>query len=103
VERIEDTKQARRAARERVGAYHEQELARLLERVEEAIERYKRGELDVFDVDDLIHHYKKAAQKLWAFCWGSGGSHLLTIARLLDDSEFAPAGDWWEQAERRPR
>jgi hypothetical protein len=104
VEHVEDTKQARREARERVGAYYEAELGRLLDRVAEAIDRYRRGELDVYEVDDLIHHYKQATRKLWSFCWGNGGgSHTLTVARLLDDPELGPAGDWWEQAERRRR
>ena len=104
MQQFEDTKQGRRAAREQVGAYYEQELARLLEHVDDAIARYKREELDVHDVDELIHQYHKASQKLWSFCWGQGGgSHALFVARLLDDPELGPAGDWWERAERRRR
>jgi hypothetical protein len=26
------------------------------------------GEIDEFDLDDLIHHYKRSAGELWKFC-----------------------------------
>jgi hypothetical protein len=104
VDHFTDTKAGRRAAQERVAAYYEQELTRLLERVAEALGHLEQGELDVYEVDDLIHRYKKATQRLWSFCWGrGGGSHVLWVARVLDDTEFGPGGDWWEQAERGRR
>ena len=31
------------------------------------------GEIDEFDLDDLIHHYKRSAWELWKFCGSSGG------------------------------
>ena len=55
------------------------------------------GEIDPFDLDDLIHRYKRSAQRLWSFC-GSGGSDwehaAITIESLreLGDDEL----DWWE-------
>lgn len=65
------------------------------------IERYREGELDVFDLDELIHHYKRAAPELWKFCWGRGaGAHVEVVARLLE--EQAAAGErvhWWAKAE----
>jgi hypothetical protein len=57
----EPTKAERRAALERVSDYYESELAQLVEHVEKAIARYRTGETDVHDVDDVIHHYSKAA------------------------------------------
>ena len=33
-----------------------------------------RGEIDEFDLDDLIHRYKRAAADLWKFCGQVGGS-----------------------------
>jgi hypothetical protein len=60
------SKPERRAARAAVGAYHEAELARLLEHVRGGLARYDVGELDAFELDDLIHHYKRATQKLWS-------------------------------------
>src|SRR5215213_6603054 len=86
----------RRAARAVVGAYHEVELARLIERVRKGLERY-----DAFELDELIHHYKRATQKLWSFCTG-GGAHVYSTARtlaLLREQGELP--DWWEQATPR--
>lgn len=96
-------KAERRAARERVSAYHRAELAKLVTRVEQAIARYRTGELDVHDVDDVIHRYSKAARKLWTFCWARGsGSHAVYAARILDAwAAEADEVDWWEEAERR--
>jgi hypothetical protein len=68
------TKAQRRADREAVGAYHEAELARLLEHVRMGFARYDAGEIDAFELDELIHHYKRATQKLWSACVG-GGAH----------------------------
>jgi hypothetical protein len=101
----EATKAERRAARERVAAYHEAELAKLVEHVEEAIRRCRDGEISVHDVDDVIHHYSKAARELWKFCWSRGsGSHAVFVARALDQwAAEADELDWWERAERRRR
>ena len=101
----EATKAERRVARERVSAYHEAELAKLVERVEDAVARYRAGENDVYDVDEVIHRYSKAARELWKFCWSRGsGSHVLFAARTLDywqaEGEHV---DWWEEAERSRR
>jgi hypothetical protein len=95
------SKAERRAARAAVGAYHEAELARLIDHVREGLQRYDAGELDGFELDELIHHYKRATQKLWSFCTG-GGAHVYgtarTLERLRDQGEFP---DWWEQATPR--
>jgi hypothetical protein len=101
----EATKAERRAARERVSAYYEAQLAKLLERVEEAIARYRAGEIDVRDVDDVIHHYSKATRELWKFCWSGGvGSNMILVARALElFAEEADERDWWAEAERRRR
>jgi hypothetical protein len=77
------SKAERRAARAAVGAYHEAELARLIEHVREGLARYDAGELDAFELDDLIHHYKRATQKLWSFCSG-GGSQIYSTAKALE-------------------
>lgn len=97
------TKAERRAARERVSAYYETELTKLIEHVEEAIARYRAGQIDVHDMDDLIHRYSKAARELWKFCWSTGGgTHVLFVARTLELwADEAEEVDWWEEAERR--
>lgn len=63
-----DSSTARQAAAERVGRYHRTELRSLLERVRDGFERLDGGEIDEFELDDLIHHYKRAAKGLWVFC-----------------------------------
>ncbi len=99
------TKAERRAARERVSAYYEAELAKLVEHVEQAIAGYRAGELDVHNVDEVIHRYSKAARELWKFCWSTGsGSHVLFVACTLELwAGEAEQVDWWEEAERGRR
>jgi hypothetical protein len=99
------TKAERRAARERVAAYHEARLDELIEYVTAAIDRYRADEIDVYTVDETIHHYQRAARELWKFCWSSGGgTHIELVAHVLD--QMATDGEtinWWEQPAPRQR
>jgi hypothetical protein len=98
-----DTKAARRAARELVGTYHEAKLAELIEHLRDALGRYDAGEIDGFDLDDVIHQYTRAARELWKFCVG-GGSHVLFAARTLEYLEAeGELPDWWERGAPRRR
>ncbi|MGH2834271.1 MAG: hypothetical protein ACRDK2_15990 [Solirubrobacteraceae bacterium] len=91
-----DTKAARRAAKALVGAYHEATLASLIEHVREGLTSYDAGELDAFELDDVIHQYKRAARELWKFCVG-GGAHVLSAARTLEYWEAEEElPEWWE-------
>ena len=94
----------RRAARQAIGAYHEEQVGLLLERVREGFVRLDAGEIDVFELDDLIHRYKRSARELWKFC-GSSGSEWLTAARTLEylQERGEELPDWWEAGERRRR
>ena len=87
-------------ARAAVGAYHADELAKLIARVREGIARFDAGEIDAFALDDLIHHYHRATQKLWSFCAGSRSP-----ARVAGTLEWMRAEgelpDWWDIG--RPR
>ena len=98
-----DTKAARRRARSTVGEYHAAQLAELIEHVREALARYDADEIDAFELDELIHQYKRATQELWKFCVG-GGSHVLFAARTLAlwDAE-GEQPDWWEAGAPRRR
>ena len=80
------TKAERRAARERVSAYHESQLAGLLGHVGAEIDRYHR-----------------AAAELWKFCFArGGGAHVEFIAGLLDRmTADAETIDWWARAAPR--
>jgi hypothetical protein len=90
----------RRAARRTIGIYHEQQLLALLEHVREGFARLDAGEIDAFELDDLIHHYKRSARELWKFC-GQSGAGLQTAARTLEylqeRGEHLP--DWWAASE----
>ena len=97
------TKAERRAARERVSAYHKTQLGELLSHAGAAIDRYRAGQTGAHAVDDTIHHYHRAAAELWKFCFArGGGTHAEFIADLLDrmtaDTE---AIDWWDRATSR--
>ena len=94
----------RRAARERVAAYHEARLADLIEYVATAIERYRAGEIDAYDVDETIHRYHQAARELWKFCWSGGsGTHIEITAHLLDQmaADSEPIKGWERVAQRQ--
>ena len=79
------SKARRRVARTLVATYPEAELGGLVEHVAEAIERYRAGELDVHDVDEVIHRYHKATQELWKFCFrGGSGAYAETVAATLE-------------------
>lgn len=98
-----DSKAERRAARTLVGDYHAAKLAELIEHVREALARYDAGEIDAFDLDDVIHHHERAARELWKFCVGAG-SHVLSAARMLEYWEAeGELPDWWEAGASRRR
>jgi hypothetical protein len=99
------TKGERRAARECVSRYYESELAKLIDRVEEALTRYRDGEIDAHEVDDVIHRYSKATRALWRFSRSSGsGSQVILVARTLEHwAAESDAIDWWDEAERLRR
>jgi hypothetical protein len=97
------SRQQRRADREAVGAYHEAQLKLLLERVRDGFARYDEGAIDAFELDDLIHRYKRATQKLWSACVGSG-SQVQSMARLLEWQRVeGEETDWWDLVARRDR
>ena len=92
-------KAQRRAAHERVNSYHQARLGELIEQVGQAVDRYRHGELDAFEVDEVIHHYHRAARQLWVFCTQSGVQVELTadlIERLAADDKRI---DWWQRGE----
>lgn len=91
------SKSERRAARETIAAYHEEQLARLVEHVESAIGSYRLGELDAFDVDAVMFHYSRAAKELWKFC------NLTTVEIAAKVIAEHPPTDWWERGAPRQR
>jgi hypothetical protein len=97
------TKAERQAARQQVATYHEAQLAALVQQVAEAIDRHRGGELDVFEVDEVIFQYQRAARQLWTFCQTTGSQAELAahmIQRMAEDGE---AIDWWERGQPHHR
>ena len=95
-------KAERQAARELVHTYHRTELRKLLDHVRAGFARLDSGDIDEFELDDLIHQYKKAAAKLWSFCGTSGNQWVQAanaLRRLGDSGE--PTRDWWAEAQPR--
>lgn len=91
------SKSNRQAAREAVAAYHEAQLAGLVEHVGSAVDRFRSGQIDPFDVDQLLFQYARAAKDLWKFC-NLGDPEL--VAGLIRDR---PPVDWWELGAPRER
>jgi hypothetical protein len=94
-------KAARHEARDVIAAYHQRELRGLLERVREGLARLDAGELDEFELDDLIHHYKRSANELWKFCGSSGGHWQQAVSALTYARERGEEPDWWERGAPR--
>lgn len=90
-------KSDRRAAREAVATYHEEQLGELVRQVQLAIGRFEAGELNAFEVDELIFQYSRAAKELWKFC--SLGNVEITARMIRDDQP----SDWWERGAPRRR
>ena len=95
--RRSDDKADRRAARELVAAYHQAQLRVLLERVRTGFAQLDAGEIDEFDLDDLVHHYTRSAAKLWAFCGSTGGRWLQAANALAFMREHGEESDWWDR------
>jgi hypothetical protein len=90
-------KSDRQAARAVVAEYHQAQLGDLVARVGEAVDRYRAGALDAFDVDRVLFQYSRAAKELWKFC-----NHLPveTTAAIIREQ---PRHDWWERGAPRQR
>jgi hypothetical protein len=96
-----DSKSRRRADRALVAVYHEAKLADLVERVRAGLTRYDAGEIDAFEVDQIIHQYTAAARELWKFCATTGSRVHTTAAMLVHMQEDGEELDWWAMAQPR--
>ena len=84
-------KSERRAARSVIAEYHQAELGSLLAHVAEAVDRYREGEIDAFDVDQVLFQYSRAAKELWKYC--NLGQVEIAAAFIREQ----PQHDWWER------
>lgn len=80
----------RQAARTQVAAYHEAQQAALVGHIGDAIDRYRVGELNAFDVHQVVFQYSRAARELWKFC--NLASLDLAAVMIRDDLPI----NWWE-------
>lgn len=95
--KVMTSKSNRRAAHDAVSVYHGVQLASLVARVGETVDRHRAGELDAFDVDRVLFHYSRAAKELWKFC---NLSSVEVAARVISED---PQIDWWERGAPRER
>ena len=87
-----------------VAAYHENCLRELTEHVADAIDTYRAGDIDAFDVEAIVHQYHQAATELWKFCWAGSGSHVRTAAHFIEhNAANGQVIDWWERGVPRRR
>jgi hypothetical protein len=84
-------KSERQEAREVVAAYHEAALGELVAHVAAAIDEFRSGNLDAFDVDRALLQYSRAAKELWKFC------NMTDIEWTADLLRERPPIDWWER------
>jgi hypothetical protein len=91
----QEDKAERRAAREAIAAYHRAELRKLLEHVRTGFARLDAGDIDEFELDHLIHHYKRSVAELWKFCEGRG-SAASAVSALAYRKEQGDEPDWWD-------
>jgi hypothetical protein len=66
------------------------QLDELVARVGQAVDRHRDGELDAFDVDQVLFQYSKAAKELWKFC------NYLPVEAAAAMIQEQPPHDWWE-------
>jgi hypothetical protein len=90
-------KSERRVARSVVAEFHQAELGDLVARVGEAVDRYRAGELDAFEVDQVLFQYSRAAKELWKYC---NYLHPEIAAAMIREQ---PPHDWWERGAPRQR
>lgn len=96
-----------------MAAYHLEQLRALLEHVREGFVRLDAGEIDEFELDDLVYRYKRAAKHLarrcrrpgraqpaavWVFCEPSGSRSLQTATALAFMRGRAVERDWWAES-----
>lgn len=80
-----------------MAAYHEANLAELLGHVAGAIDQFRDGDLDSFDMDRVLFQYSRAAKELWKYC---NLGNVEVAARCIREDQPI---DWWERGALRER
>jgi hypothetical protein len=87
----------REVVRELIATYHRTRLRALLERVRDGLVQLDAGDIDVFELDNLIHHDKRSATELWKFCGSSAGQWQQAASALTYMREQRDEPVWWER------
>jgi hypothetical protein len=93
----------RRAARALIATYHQEQLGLRLDRVRDGFVGLDAGEIDVFELDELIHRYKRSAAELWKLRGSSGSAGVLAARTVTFWREQGDEPDWWEAGAPRGR
>jgi len=72
-------------------------LCELVDHVGDAIDRYRAGDLDAFEIDRVLFQYSRAAKELWKFC------NYLQVEVAATVIRGQPPNDWWERGAPRER
>lgn len=72
-------------------------MAELVQREGEAVDRFRSGELNAFEADQVNFPYSRDAKELWKFCTFSDAEF---SAGMIRDGA---AVDWWERGAPRRR
>ena len=84
-----------------IAAYHDEQLRLLLNHIRDGFAKFDAGGIDVFDLDEIIGHYKRSASKLENFCGFTGGQWLRAARNVAYFREQGDEPDWWEAGTSR--
>ena len=81
-----------REARQRVEAYHKRKLTELMEDVRRALDAFDNGDIDSFELDDVVQTYCKQSKELFNFIntYYPSNAKLPTLLALMDDEARGP-------------
>lgn len=78
-------------------AYHEVQLAELVAHVGVVVDGYRAGQLDAFDVDQILFQYSRAAKELWKF------GNMVDVEFTANLVREQPPADCWERGAPKKR
>ncbi len=77
------TKKQRKHIREMAGVAYEREMTAALDKVLEAFQKWKRGEIMVFDLDEEIHQYHNGKARDLYKQYATGDPDMAVVLALL--------------------
>lgn len=86
-----------------MSAYHEAELSKLLDRVRAGFAAFDANTINAFELDEIIHRYKRASVELWKFCSATGSATAMAARAIEQAGQEGETWDWWEAGAPRRR